>query len=188
MLVTAFVSTHRCGAVPDLHRIPSYDPPVTDRRKPTPGQPNISPTPEQTPVLDCRHAPPDHVLRGRPGPDSTAHHRPRVPGCDGEDRTRSPDVPRREDVRHYGGGVKGGPQFEQSLLFKVEQTERVALEQDSRFFYPAYVGPYGWMGIDLSARPDWTEVAELLDASYRSVATKKLIARLDAGERPDELP
>jgi hypothetical protein len=43
------------------------------------------------------------------------------------------------------------------------------------------------MGIDLSARPDWTEVAELLDASYRSVATKKLIARLDAGERPDEL-
>ncbi|MCK0519456.1 MmcQ/YjbR family DNA-binding protein [Williamsia sp. DF01-3] len=87
----------------------------------------------------------------------------------------------------YGGGVKGGPQFEQSLLFKVEQTERVALEQDSRFFYPAYVGPYGWMGIDLSARPDWTEVAELLDASYRSVATKKLIARLDAGERPAEL-
>ena len=30
-------------------------------------------------------------------------------------------------------------------------------------------------------------VAELLDASYRSVATKKLIARLDAGEGPDEL-
>jgi hypothetical protein len=87
----------------------------------------------------------------------------------------------------YGGSVKGGPRFDQSLLFKVEQTERVALEQDSRFFYPAYVGPYGWLGIDLSVRPDWTEVAELLDASYRMIAPKKLIARLDAGERPTEL-
>jgi hypothetical protein len=87
----------------------------------------------------------------------------------------------------YGGGVKGGARFDQSLLFKVDENERVALQQDSRFFYPAYVGPYGWLGLDLSTRPEWNEVAELLDASYRMIAPKKLIARLDAGERPAEL-
>ncbi|OZG28620.1 phosphoribosylglycinamide formyltransferase [Williamsia sp. 1138] len=87
----------------------------------------------------------------------------------------------------YGGGVKGGPQFETSLLFKVGENDRAALEQDARFFYPAYVGPYGWLGLDLSKKPDWREVAELLDASYRLIAPKKLIARLDDGERPAEL-
>ena len=45
---------------------------------------------------------------------------------------------------------------------------------------PAYLGPYGWIGLDLDETTDWTEVAELLDASYRLTAPKKLIAELDA--------
>ena len=44
----------------------------------------------------------------------------------------------------------------------------------------AYLGPYGWIGIDLDERTDWTEIAELLDASYRFTATKRNIAELDA--------
>lgn len=87
----------------------------------------------------------------------------------------------------YGGGVKGGSRYDSSILFKVEESERAALEQDSRFFYPAYMGPFGWLGLDLSNKPDWTEVAELLDASYRMIALKRLIVRLDAGECPPEL-
>lgn len=87
----------------------------------------------------------------------------------------------------YGGGVKGGLRYDASILFKVEPSERTALEQDPRFFFPAYVGPFGWLGLDLSTKPDWTEVAELLDASYRMIASKKLVARLDGGERPPEL-
>jgi predicted DNA-binding protein (MmcQ/YjbR family) len=62
----------------------------------------------------------------------------------------------------------------------VDDSERPALLQDDRFYYPAYMGPYGWLGLDFStADVDWDEVAELLDASYRLIATKRLIKLLD---------
>jgi predicted DNA-binding protein (MmcQ/YjbR family) len=68
-----------------------------------------------------------------------------------------------------------------SVLVKVDESDRNALQQDSRFYYPAYMGPSGWLGLDLTARKkvDWDEVGELVDASYRLVAAKKLIALLD---------
>ncbi|BBY98111.1 phosphoribosylglycinamide formyltransferase [Mycolicibacterium fallax] len=66
------------------------------------------------------------------------------------------------------------------VLMKVDPAERPALEQDSRFFHPAYVGPFGWLGLNFDAAPvDWTEVAELVDASYRLTAAKRLIKQLD---------
>jgi hypothetical protein len=44
------------------------------------------------------------------------------------------------------------------------------------------MGPSGWLGLDLEAADvDWDEVGELVDASYRLVAPKKLIKRLDDG-------
>lgn len=83
----------------------------------------------------------------------------------------------------YGGNTKGDgglTQYPHSLLVKVDETDRSALGQDPRFFYPAYMGPSGWMGLDFTAAEvDWNEVRELLDASFRQVATKKLIKRLD---------
>jgi predicted DNA-binding protein (MmcQ/YjbR family) len=70
--------------------------------------------------------------------------------------------------------------FPHALLVKVDEADRVALQQDSRFFYPAYLGPSGWLGLDFTAADvDWTEVTELLDASYRLVAPRKLITQLD---------
>ncbi|MGH3580181.1 MAG: MmcQ/YjbR family DNA-binding protein, partial [Mycobacterium sp.] len=67
-----------------------------------------------------------------------------------------------------------------SLLIKVDDSDRRALEADSRFFFPAYMGPFGWLGLDLTAgRVDWTEVRELVDASFRLIAAKKLIRQLD---------
>jgi len=68
-----------------------------------------------------------------------------------------------------------------SLLVKVDESDRAALEQDSRFYYPAYMGPSGWLGLDFTAaKVDWNEVRELLDASFRLVATKRLVKLLDA--------
>lgn len=68
-----------------------------------------------------------------------------------------------------------------SMLVKVEESERTALEQDSRFFFPAYMGPFGWLGLDFTAaKVDWDEVRELVDASYRLTAAKRLIKLLDA--------
>ncbi len=43
------------------------------------------------------------------------------------------------------------------------------------------MGPFGWLGLDLTARkkPDWDEVRELIDASFRLTAPKKLVRLLD---------
>ncbi len=45
---------------------------------------------------------------------------------------------------------------------------------------PAYLGPSGWLGVDLDEVEDWTEVGELLDASFRVTAPERLVAKLDA--------
>lgn len=66
------------------------------------------------------------------------------------------------------------------VMVKVGESERTALQQDERFFHPAYLGPSGWLGLDFSvATVDWTEVRELVDASYRLVASRTLIKLLD---------
>ena len=84
----------------------------------------------------------------------------------------------------YGGNAKPAGEmiaYPYSVLVKVDDVERKALEQDPRFYYPAYMGPSGWLGLDLTAaKVDWDEVHELVDASYRLVAPKKLIKELDA--------
>jgi hypothetical protein len=46
-------------------------------------------------------------------------------------------------------------------------------------FVPAYLGPSGWIGVDLDGRTDSTEIDELLDALFRLTATKKAIAERD---------
>lgn len=85
----------------------------------------------------------------------------------------------------YGGSAKTATagahrQYPHCVLVKVDESDRPALEQDSRFFFPAYLGPFGWLGLDFDAAPvDWTEVTELVDASYRRVASKKTIRQLD---------
>lgn len=43
-----------------------------------------------------------------------------------------------------------------------------------RFFVPPYVGPKGWVGMHLTGRPDWHEVAAIVQRSYRLVAPRKL--------------
>jgi predicted DNA-binding protein (MmcQ/YjbR family) len=47
-----------------------------------------------------------------------------------------------------------------------------------RFFVPPYMGARGWIGVQLDRRPDWELVAELVEASYRRVAPRKLLDRL----------
>ncbi len=83
----------------------------------------------------------------------------------------------------YGGSTKNPPgphiPYPQSLLVKVDDSERAALAEGTRFFRRACFGPYGWLGLDFAAAEiDWTEVAELLDASYRLVAPARLIRQL----------
>jgi len=68
------------------------------------------------------------------------------------------------------------------VIFKPESAdERAALLEDDRFYPPPYYGPGGWLALDFKAAPvDWVEVGELLDASYRQVALRRMITALDA--------
>jgi hypothetical protein len=84
----------------------------------------------------------------------------------------------------YGGGERspeGHLRHDTALLFIPDPGEAAALDDDARFFVPAYYGPFGWRAVDLD-RDDvgWDEVAELVDASYRTVANKRQLAALGA--------
>jgi len=52
------------------------------------------------------------------------------------------------------------------------------------FFVPPYVGPSGWVGMQLDRGVDWGVVAGLLEEGYRMVAPKRALARLDATLAP----
>jgi predicted DNA-binding protein (MmcQ/YjbR family) len=84
---------------------------------------------------------------------------------------------------YYGGSVKVDgvyQQHEHSVLVLADPGEREALLEEDRCYVPAYLGPYGWIGVDLTNDTDWAEVNELLDASYRLTAGPRRIAVLDS--------
>lgn len=83
---------------------------------------------------------------------------------------------------YYGGSVRADGEWEphdHSIVVLPDPDDRLALRADPRCYVPAYVGPSGWIGLDLDDGTDWDEVDELLDASYRLTAGKRLIAQLD---------
>ena len=47
------------------------------------------------------------------------------------------------------------------------------------FFVPPYVGPRGWIGVELDGDVDWDLVEGLLLDGYRSVAPKRALKLLD---------
>lgn len=83
---------------------------------------------------------------------------------------------------YYGGSIKVDGEYvqhTQSLVVQPDEEEARALLEDPRCYRPAYLGPSGWVGLDLDETTDWQEVAELLEMSFRRTAGKRLIARLD---------
>jgi predicted DNA-binding protein (MmcQ/YjbR family) len=73
------------------------------------------------------------------------------------------------------------------LVFKPDPDERPALAADPRFSVPPYFGPSGWLALDLAeTAPDWAEVLELLDSSYRQVALVRMRRALDAASPAQE--
>ncbi len=60
--------------------------------------------------------------------------------------------------------------------------EALVAARPDRIFVPPYVGHRGWIGIWLDGDPDWDEIADLIDESYRMTAPKRLLKALDAAE------
>lgn len=74
---------------------------------------------------------------------------------------------------HHGDGRRGvwikATPINQQLLLRADP---------DRYFSPPYVGPKGWIGIDLDEDPAWTAVADLLRDAWRLTAPKRLAATL----------
>lgn len=82
---------------------------------------------------------------------------------------------------YYGGSQKVDGewiQHEQSIMVLPDPGERRALVADERFWVPGYLGPSGWLGLDLDDDADYDEVAELLVDSYRVTAPKGRVAEV----------
>lgn len=65
--------------------------------------------------------------------------------------------------------VKGAPGVQEEMIASAPEV----------YFRPPYVGAKGWVGIRLELVPDWGELAELVEDSYRLIAPKRLSAQLD---------
>ncbi len=105
-----------------------------------------------------------------------------LPGADMKVSHGRPAFFTKKVFAYYGGSLRQDGEWVQhphSIIVQPDPEDRRAIETDERSYVPAYLGPSGWLGIDLTEASDWTEVAEFLDASYRLTAPKKLIAELD---------
>jgi hypothetical protein len=111
-----------------------------------------------------------------------------LPGAAEKESHGRPNFFTRKVFAIYGGSLKGdhfAPLARKALLFLPDAAEREALLEDVRFFVPAYVGTTGWLGLTFHGLAgaddvDWSEVAELVDASYRLTASKTLVRELDS--------
>lgn len=84
---------------------------------------------------------------------------------------------------YYGGSIKvdgAWVRHDHAVIIQPDPDDAPALRQDPRFWAPGYLGASGWLGIDVDDRTDWTEIAELIDASYRVTAAPRLVRELDA--------
>lgn len=104
------------------------------------------------------------------------------PGSDEKESHGRPAFYTRKVFAYYGGSVRVDGDWDshnQAIIFLPDPAERPALEVDGRFWVPAYLGPSGWLGMDLEGGSDFDEVAELLEESYRATAPKRLVTELD---------
>lgn len=64
--------------------------------------------------------------------------------------------------------------------FKLEPAHAAAVIADPRFWTAPYVGHKGWVSMDAASIDDWDEVRALVLESYRLIAPKRTVAKLDA--------
>lgn len=88
----------------------------------------------------------------------------------------------RKVFAYYGGVTKeehSAGMHPPRLTVLLEPDERLAMLEEGALS-PAYLGPYGWVAVDLGDANDWVRMSELIDASFRVTAPKRLVAELDA--------
>ena len=68
-----------------------------------------------------------------------------------------------------------------TIGFKLEMEHAdILVKNDPRFTRAPYVGHKGWVSMDAKSIKDWKEVRTLVLESYRLIAPKKTLKKLDA--------
>jgi len=75
------------------------------------------------------------------------------------------------------GEENGAP----SVGFKLPKEVAFAIVSDPRYFRAPYVGQHGWVGrwANTIKAKDWAELKEMIEGSYRQIAPKKSLAKLE---------
>jgi predicted DNA-binding protein (MmcQ/YjbR family) len=68
--------------------------------------------------------------------------------------------------------------------FKLDMDHADAIIQDPRFWRAPYVGHKGWVSMAAGGVDDWDEVRPLVLESYRLIAPRRTVAKLDGGAAP----
>jgi predicted DNA-binding protein (MmcQ/YjbR family) len=68
---------------------------------------------------------------------------------------------------------------EDTICVKATLEDQALLALDPRFFVAPYVGKHGWTSMRTAGTIEWSEVEDLVRESYRLVAAKTLLAKLD---------
>jgi predicted DNA-binding protein (MmcQ/YjbR family) len=66
-----------------------------------------------------------------------------------------------------------------SIGFRVGLDRQAELLKDDRFYPTPYAAHQGWISLRLGRRIDWAEVKSLAIESYRFVAMKRMLKKLD---------
>jgi len=65
--------------------------------------------------------------------------------------------------------------------------DELVTSEPRRFFRPPYVGARGWIGVRLDEDVDWAEIGAICEEAYRTIAPRRLVAELEAGQaRPTD--
>src|SRR6476659_3927026 len=74
----------------------------------------------------------------------------------------------------------GKEKGKETIGFKLEMEHAdILVRNDPRFTRAPYVGHKGWVSMDAKKIKDWAEVRTLVLESYRLIAPKKSLAKLD---------
>jgi hypothetical protein len=107
-----------------------------------------------------------------------------LPGADEKESHGRPAFFTKKVFAYYGAATRSDGawgQHGQAVVFLPDPGERPALEADPRFWVPAYLGPAGWLGLDLDERTD------LLVESFPRCASSFALAAITVAQAPSVL-
>jgi predicted DNA-binding protein (MmcQ/YjbR family) len=65
------------------------------------------------------------------------------------------------------------------IVFRTSRREQARLLRHNRFFAAPYAAAHGWVCLRADSELDWPEVENLIVASYRLAALKRMLSALD---------